>query len=216
MTSPANSGGPCSEASLAAAVHAFRAGVDPERHFRLVHDCFYARVRGFFARRRLPTDADVLDLTQEVFVRVYTGLESFRGESQLGTWLFQIARNVYGKAIRSRQAQDDLVAEPAGEGTASEPTAEASPWGYEASETRALDLVLAEEDRRLLAAAIEELSPQRRTCMMLRVYQDLKVREIGEVMGLSAETVKAHLFQARQQLRLRLRDHFAEIERDDG
>ncbi len=49
-----------------------------------------------------------------------------------------------------------------------------------------------------------------RRCLLLRVDQDLKYREIAELLRISIETVKAHLFQARQLLRVRLETDFAE------
>ena len=64
------------------------------------------------------------------------------------------------------------------------------------------------ERSRLLREAIERLPEQMRKCLMLRVYQDLKYREIAVVVRLSIETVKAHLFAARRRLQQELGDYF--------
>ena len=67
------------------------------------------------ARRLTENDEEALDATQEIFLRVWRGLEGFRGEAKLSTWVFQIAWN-YLRAYRRRQGRQlQLVSE----GTAS-------------------------------------------------------------------------------------------------
>jgi RNA polymerase sigma factor (sigma-70 family) len=66
------------------------------------------------------------------------------------------------------------------------------------------------ERARLLREAIERLPDQMRKCLILRVYQDLKYREVAVVARLSIETVKAHLFVARRRLQEDLGDYFHE------
>jgi RNA polymerase sigma-70 factor (ECF subfamily) len=65
---------------------------------------------------------------------------------------------------------------------------------------------------RQVRGAMEELPEQMRKCVMLRVYQELSYQEIAVVLRLSVETVKTHLHQARQRLRIRLADYFGEME----
>ena len=62
-----------------------------------------------------------------------------------------------------------------------------------------------------LREAIAELSPKQRLCMELRVYQERSVQEIAVVLRISPETVKAHLFQARQRLWEKLHPIFGAI-----
>jgi RNA polymerase sigma-70 factor (ECF subfamily) len=117
--------------------------------------------------------------------------------------MWKIATNAYRKRRRWRTA-----AKRAGPEVALEEVVEtaAEPAASQSSEESALE----RERARLLADAIRALPEQMRKCLMLRVYQDLKYREIGVVMGLSTETVKAHLFQARRKLQLGLGEHFNE------
>ena len=68
--------------------------------------------------------------------------------------------------------------------------------------------MLTGERSRLLREALEELPPQMKKAVLLRVTGDMKYREIAEEMEVSIETVKAHLYQARQHLRDRLSDYF--------
>jgi RNA polymerase sigma-70 factor (ECF subfamily) len=74
-----------------------------------------------------------------------------------------------------------------------------------------LRVILTEEETRLLWRAMEHLPPQMRQAVLLRI-RDLKYREIAELMHVSIETVKAHLYQARQHLRDHLADYFTDIE----
>jgi len=67
-----------------------------------------------------------------------------------------------------------------------------------------------------LRAALDELPPQLRRAFMLRVREDLKYREIAEIMHVPIETVKAHLSQARQQLQEKLADYFDEDPDNDS
>ncbi len=187
-------------------------GIDAEESFRRIHQYYYPLVRSFFAKRGF-AEEEIEDLAQETFLRVYRNLGGFRGDSLFETWLWQVAANVFKNELRSRNAQkrdaqevslegsDDASA--GGEGGVSLPVAE---------DGGALQELLTDERSTLLYKAMEELPPQMRRCVILRVCHDMKYREIAEVMGVSIDTVKAHLFQARQLLRGKLEGYFAEPE----
>lgn len=184
---------------IARAVDDFQRGVEPEKSFRFLFETFYEPTRGFLARRVSSTE-DCLDLTQETFLRVYKGLEGYRGEAQFGTWVFRIAFNTYLKWLRRLR-----TAEQGGDGTGGTDEQDVA---WEEDEIVAidpqdgpLDQVLDSERRQVLRGAIEELPHQMRRCTELRIYQDLSYREIAVVMRRSIETVKVHLFQARKKLK---------------
>src|SRR5215210_9591525 len=63
---------------------------------------YYRPVVAFFTRRGFSVE-ESRDLAQETFLRVYKHMESFRGESSVETWLFQIAGNLYKNTLRTRQ-----------------------------------------------------------------------------------------------------------------
>lgn len=168
---------------------------------------YYRPVVAFFMRRGFSRE-DSRDLAQDTFLRVYKNVEEFRGESSFETWLFQIAGNLYKNRLRSqgtlkRDAQEVPLETPEGE-----PVAERSEDG---AEDDPLESMLSEERAKVLRKALQDLPPQMRQAVLLRVDRDLKYREIADLMSVSIETVKAHLYQARQQLRHRLADYF----RDD-
>jgi RNA polymerase sigma-70 factor, ECF subfamily len=165
---------------------------------------YYRPVVAFFARRGFSLE-ESRDLAQETFLRVFKNMGSFRGESAVETWLFQIAGNLYKNTLRSLQTQKRDAQE-----VSLESTEAVVQLGCRESDP--LHEVLTEEEYRLLWDAVEDLPPQMRQAVFLRVDGDLKYREIADVMHVSIETVKAHLYQARQQLRDRLADYFTDSE----
>ncbi|HYN21518.1 MAG TPA: RNA polymerase sigma factor [Thermoanaerobaculia bacterium] len=186
-------------------VEELQAGISVEENFRLLCELFHRPLYHFFAKRGFPPD-DCLDLTQETFIGIYRSIGSFRGEARFETWLFKVATNAFRKRLRSGTAdkrsgqevslggEDELGLEERVPATGPEP-----PEG-----------ALQKEARRLLREAIERLPAQMRKCLILRVYHELKYREIGTVLRLSPETVKVHLFQARRRLQAELGEYFRE------
>lgn len=180
-------------------IEALLAGERREENFRRLFELYYPMVSRFFAKRGFCPD-ECLDLTQETFLGIFEGIGSFRREAPFETWLFRIAANTYRKRLRQQSASKRAGQEvPLDSGTELV-QATRGPNGD------ALD----KERSRLLREAIEALPDQMRRCLILRCYRELKYREIGEVLQLSTETVKAHLFQARQRLRESLGDYFDE------
>lgn len=165
---------------------------------------YYRPVVSYFLHKGFPME-ESRDLAQETFFRVYKNRERFRGESSPATWLFQIANNLYKNTLRSQAAQKRDREEVSLE------SVEASLVDVETDED-VLSTMLMEERSKLLREVLEELPPQMKKAVFLRVGSDLKYREIAEQMQVSIETVKAHLYQARQQLRDRLANYFTDEE----
>jgi RNA polymerase sigma-70 factor (ECF subfamily) len=148
-----------------------------------------------------------VDLTQETFLGIYTGIGSFRGEAGFETWMWKIANNACRKRLRWWSAEKRAGEEVPLEGE--EEIEAGSPGTFPAASVPGPgETALDRERSRVLREAIEGLPEQMRKCLMLRVYQDLKYREIAVVLRLSVETVKAHLFQARKRLLEELDDYF--------
>ena len=194
---------------VARAVADFQRGRDREKSFEVLFAHYRPRIERVFASRVFSPD-ERLDLTQATFLRIYQGLEGFRGEGSLDGWVLQIAWNVYRK-WRDRQpggqhATPEISCGPDG---VPEPTAPA-PFGT--AEESPLDRTVQRERREALRAAIAALPRQQRLCMELRVYQERGVKEIAAALKISPETVKAHLFQARHALAERLQDVFGTVD----
>ena len=186
------------------AVLDFQRGVDREKSFELLFRRFLPRIERFLASRVFSPE-ERLDLTQAIFLRIYQALDGYRGEGSLEGWVLQIAFNLYRKwrdrQPGGRQAVPVIPFEDMSE--APEPAAATG---------SALDHIVRQERLEALRNAIGELAPKQRLCMELRVYQDRSVQEIAAALRISPETVKAHLFQARQRLRDKLHDTLGTID----
>jgi len=127
--------------------------------------------------------AAATELTQDVFVRAWEKLDTFRGESALGTWLHRLAVNVVlmDRRTRGRRAEEPLEDSDA-------PSGEPGP-------------ALPSELRLDLEQAIAALPPMARQVLVLFDIEGYGHAEIGELMGIAEGTSKAHLFRARQRLR---------------
>lgn len=193
-----------------ALIAAIQAGSAPEENFRRLFLRYHRVVHGFFTRRGLKPE-ECQDLTQETFLGIFRGMGTFRPGAPFEPWLFAVAANAYRKRLRhlgaARRSAEEvpLAAEGGAAGDPDRPRlAETAVDRGEGPGEAALERERAE----LLREAIDGLPAQMRACLVLRVDQDLSYREIAEVLRLSAETVKAHLFQARQRLKERLGEYF--------
>ncbi len=134
---------------------------------------------------RMSGDAQHADtLTQDVFVRAWQKLSSFRGESQFSTWLHRLAVNVILQDRRSR-----------GRRQAREQTVEDLEQ-YATATTQAMPGTKVDLER-----AIAGLPDGARQVLVLRDVQGFKYREIAELTGVSLGTVKAQIHRARALVR---------------
>lgn len=185
-----------------------KAGKDVERSFADLHKKFFRPVLSFFQRRGF-TSEEAHDLTQETFLRVFHGMEGFRGDSRFERWLFEIAGNIYRNEIRRRRTEKRNAVElPLEAGLDRD-----NPSGQKTFDPVDPDpgaLAAIEERERLesLRAAVQELPAQMRHVCELRFLQGRKYREIAVQLKISIETVKAHLHQARKRLIAKFGDDF--------
>lgn len=179
-------------------------GSSRDEAFRRLFDLYSSRLYHFFTRRGF-AHQDSLDLTQETFLGIYRGMETFRRDASFETWLFKIATNAYRKRLRrgaagKRDAQEvPLEDQDEGGPVARVAAADAPVPGEE---------MLRKERSRLLRQAIDKLPEQMRKCLVLRIDQELRYKEIAVLLRLSPETVKVHLFQARRRLQEELGPYF--------
>ena len=151
--------------------------------FERVYSAHVPRVHGLARRMAGPEAAD--ELTQDVFVRVWQKLGTFRGESSFGTWLHRLAVNVIVERFRTLGVKRDrFVAD-------SEPVLEVTPAPVRARPDLAMDL----------DAAIAELPDGARTIFVLHDVEGYRHEEIATMLGISSGTSKSQLHRARQTLR---------------
>jgi RNA polymerase sigma-70 factor (ECF subfamily) len=185
-----------------------QSGVRIEANSRRIFDRYYPWVRRFFVRRGY-TAQDSEDLAQETLGRVFRQLSSFRNESTFDSWLFAVAANLHRNESRRRHRKKREGPEVSMDERSSDG---APPWEPAAAEASPARTAYEKERREALAKAVQELPPQMRQVLALRVDHELKYREIAAVLQISIETVKAHLFQARQRLREELGEDHGEWE----
>ncbi len=150
---------------------------------------------------RLTGDADLAaDATQDAYVRAYTSLSSFRGSSSFGTWLYRIVVNVSLDALRRRsRAPEPLTALSEGDTRWELDIVDSSPAPGDAVERR--------ERRRLVFRALQQLSEDHRSVLVLFDLNRFSYNEIAEILGVPLGTVKSRLNRARLALRDAMQPH---------
>ena len=144
---------------------------------------------------------EALDLSQEVFLRVFRTIGSFRGQSALRTWIYRIvvnqARNRQRWWRRRHRAQQVSLDEHLQDyGDFPEQTDGASP-----------DRMLGRKElAERIRTALDKLPFDQRTAIVLREIDGLSYEEIGFSLGIAVGTVKSRLARAREALRAQLRD----------
>ena len=184
-----------------------------EEGFRALFDQFHRPLLRFFQNRGFSTE-ESQDLIQETFLRVYLGIDAFRGEARWEHWLFRIAANTALKAVRHRSAAKRAGQSVPLEGNDAGDSLPAAAGGNPRSAEAPAPLrdLLGKEMQERVGRAIEDLPPQMRRCVRLRVLQELDYDEIAEILQLSPSTVKVQLFKARKRLQMELGDSFAEFD----
>lgn len=136
--------------------------------------------------------ADADDFAQDVFVRAFRSLGSFRGESSFSTWLTRIAYNMAVTAKRRRRDYLPLADE---ESIVSETTTP------EEDEIR-------EATRHAVREAVRELPERYAVCIELYFFYDNSYEEISRITGEQLNTIKSHIFRAKKILREKLREFY--------
>lgn len=150
---------------------------------------------------RNPAEAE--DIAQEAFIKAYRALPQFRGESAFYTWLYRIAINTAKNAVVSRDrspVEYDLDRSNTDESYDMQ-------GRMKDSETPE-GLVLTDEIRSTVNAAIDALPEDLRTAIVLRELEGLSYEEIGAAMGCPVGTVRSRIFRAREAIDRRLREVF--------
>jgi RNA polymerase sigma-70 factor (ECF subfamily) len=140
-----------------------------------------------------------LDLTQDVFIKVYGSLARYRPEYKFSTWIYRIAHNTAIDHLRRHSTrQQELSVKSADGETYERPLASDAPTPEQLSERA--------EMRAEIEDVIDALPPSYRELIVLRHAHDLSYDEIAEVTGLPLGTVKNRIFRAREAMRQPLRD----------
>lgn len=146
---------------------------------------------------------DAEDVAQEVFIKVYRSVASFREESRLSTWLYRVAVNESLNLRKKRKRKKWLRSFQSFSNDSSDTEEwidEKGPDPHEALEQK--------ERARILHKAIEKLSENQRIAFTLNKYENLSYKDIAEVMGTTVSAVESLLDRAKKNLRKKLTNYY--------
>jgi RNA polymerase sigma-70 factor (ECF subfamily) len=149
--------------------------------------------------RYIRDQAEVLDVTQEAFIKAYRALPKFRGDSAFYTWLYRVAINTAKNHLASQSRRppgDDIEAETAEQMDVGAPLKEG-----DTPERLALQREIAET----VQQAMDELPTDLRTAIVLRELEGLTYEEIAQAMDCPIGTVRSRIFRAREAIDARLK-----------
>ena len=166
-----------STAVIGERMHSEAASVDVAALYKRYGDLVYGRCLGM-----LRNDADAIDATQEVFLRVHRHAQGFRGQSKPSTWLYRIATNVCLNVIRSRNRHpEDPVEEIQDHAPA--------PVGDSVLDTLAL--------RQLVEQLLFDWDERTQQCVVYHYMDGMTHDEVGELLGVSGAAVRKRLARFR-------------------
>jgi RNA polymerase sigma-70 factor (ECF subfamily) len=178
--------GPADEAELIARCRA---------HERAAHDEFYHRFRRQVAGnlyRVMGDRTELDDLVQEVFVIAFRGLDRFRGDARLSTWLYRICVNVALGRIRTRKRRPNTIGVNDLDATSPDPSLTDRPETPDKSLER-------RQDQERVYRALELLAPKKRIVLYLHEIEGLDLKQIAYLVDSNPVTVRTRLFYARRE-----------------
>jgi len=145
---------------------------------------------------------EALDIAQEAFLKAIRNIKNFRMQSSFSTWFYRIVVNTTRDLLRQQRKnelifssldqkktryneRDEIISEPPGTKEADNPMA----------------ILISKELSQEVRNAMESLSEKQRLIFQLKIFQQMSIREIAQIMGISEGTIKSHLFRATQSLR---------------
>jgi RNA polymerase sigma-70 factor (ECF subfamily) len=149
------------------------------------------------ALRLLTGQSEACDVAQEVFLKVFRNISSFRGQSSLKTWIYRITVNEAHNArrwfFRHRRREVELDGSNGDAGGWRDAVADGGRSPY--------DVAVDREQQVIVEAALERINPIFREAVALRDIADLSYDEIASVLGVSLGTVKSRILRGREALR---------------
>jgi RNA polymerase sigma-70 factor (ECF subfamily) len=149
------------------------------------------------ARRFVNSHDDADDLTQDIFLKIWTALPSFRGEAQLFTWVYRIAVNEAMDRLRREKVRAALRF--ASLDAEMEKRIDNDPW-FDGTPAQ-----------RALSKAVAALPEKQRQVFILRYYDEMPYEEMSQVLETSVGSLKASYHIAREKVEAVLKEAAAEL-----
>jgi RNA polymerase sigma-70 factor (ECF subfamily) len=150
-------------------------------------------------------------VVQEVFLKVFRNVASFRGESSIKTWIYRIAvneaRNQRRWFSRHRRQEVNLEAEEPSDGYQNGYQRGYQNWIPDPGRSP-FEVTLDHETQALIEAALADVNPKFRAALVLREIEGLSYEEIGEILEISLGTVKSRILRGRDALKKHLAGRF--------
>jgi RNA polymerase sigma-70 factor (ECF subfamily) len=169
-----------------------RAGSGDHAAFDQIMICYQRRVVSV-AWQLLGSEEDARDAAQEVFLRVYKYLKSYRREMSFGGWLYRINVNVCRDIARKRARRERLAS--------LELERDLGRLDKLVSEDDVEASAISSQERVIIARAMETLSGKEREAIVLRDLQGLPTEEVAAILGSSVSTVRSQVSSARRKIK---------------
>lgn len=141
------------------------------------------------ARKAFPTKDEAEDFTQEVFLKAYESLSTFRGQAQFSTWIYQIARNEISRHFKNKKPDHATLEDTHGTKSKTDVS-----QGF-------IDQLVKEEDGNLLRSLISRLPAVYRKPIILHYFENMSLKEISSDMDIKLNTIKSHIARGKELIR---------------
>ncbi|MGZ9224131.1 MAG: sigma-70 family RNA polymerase sigma factor [Anaerolineales bacterium] len=173
--------------------------------FQKIHDEFRPKIQRYLIR--LVGEYEAEDLTQDVFIKISRALQTFRGESQLSTWIYRIATNAALDRLRDPSFKRIVQNGQSDRSDPGETEVENKDRWTEEGVSSPEEQLFRKERFECYCDCIETLPLNYRTIIALSELEALAAGEIAEILGLSLDVVKIRLHRGRARLLQELRSH---------
>lgn len=136
---------------------------------------------------------DASELAQEAFIRAFKSINSFRADSEFGTWLYRITLNVCYDFLRKRSKQSSMTLSDLGE-------EDYILYNIQSREKSPIEYAESRETAREISDAIDSLKEEQKTMIILRDIEGFTYNEIAKMLKISEGTVKSRINRARLAL----------------
>ena len=171
----------------------FHTGAQREQAFKLLIEKYQQKLY-WHIRRMVVEHENANDVLQNTFIKIWRGLENFRADSQLFTWMYRIATNESLNYINQQKKHDTVSFE----GTDSDSEDESySPSSYVKADSDNIDPDMLLER---LQRAIETLPTRQKLVFHMRYYDEMPYEQMSEILNTSVGALKASYFHAAQKI----------------